>query len=87
MDWQAIETAPIEVNKHSEPMLIFCPGITSWNRYDGASPILVGRWTGFNWESDVGDVQEPFYDSEGTYFQREKLRPTHWMPLPREPGE
>lgn len=82
--WQPIETAPIKSRQISEPMILFCPGITSWNRHHMMPPIVVGIWTGGNWESDVGDVDQG-YESTGAYFVREVLRPTHWMPLPESP--
>lgn len=82
--WQPIETAPISRDVTSEPMLLYCPGITSWNRYVNASDILVGIWNGYTWESDVGDVDQG-YESTGAYFERELLQPTHWMPLPEPP--
>jgi hypothetical protein len=84
MTWQPIETAPIEANKPADPMLLFCPGVTSWNRYDNASAILVGAWGGRYWYSDIGDVDQG-YESTGAYFEREPLCPTHWMPLPAPP--
>lgn len=84
--WQPIETAQIEKGKQGEPMLLFCPGVTSWNRYEGASDILVGAWVGNGWQSDIGDVDQG-YESTGAYFEREWLSPTHWMPLPAEPNE
>ncbi len=84
MTWQTIETAPIKTGKLSGPFLLYCPGVTSWNRYEDASGILVGVWNGSAWESDIGDVDQG-YESTGAYFVREQLRPTHWMPLPPPP--
>jgi hypothetical protein len=40
---------------------------------------LTGSWYG-----DIGDVDQG-YESTGAYFEHEKLRPTHWMPLPAAP--
>lgn len=84
--WHPIETAPIKAREPSAPVLLYCPGVTSWNRYQNASPVLVGAWTGTAWESDVGDVDQG-YESTGAYFEREALRPTHWMPLPKPPAD
>lgn len=84
--WQPIETAPIKFKESGPPMLLYCPGVTSWNRYDDASPILVGAWDGHTWYSDIGDVDQG-YESTGAYFDREPLRPTHWMPLPPPPQQ
>lgn len=83
--WKRIETAPLD----GTPLLLFCPGINSWNRPTGAPDIVVGVWTsevysGTGWHSDIGDVDQG-YESTGAYFVHEMLRPTHWMPLPSIP--
>lgn len=83
--WKPIETAPISAGSQAAPMLLFCPGVTSWNRYSDASDILVGAWDGSAWYSDIGDVDQG-YESTGAYFVREPLQPTHWMPLPDPPA-
>ena len=93
MDWQPIETAPLDV-----PVLLYCPGVNSWNRKQGMPDIVVGMWewhflmTGYggeppqrgHWFSDIGDVDQG-YESTGAYFEHEALRPTHWQPLPEPP--
>jgi hypothetical protein len=85
MSWQPIETAPIKAGESARAMLLYCPGVNSWNRYEDASDILVGAWDGRNWFSDIGDVDQG-YESTGAYFEREPLHPTHWMPLPSPPN-
>lgn len=77
--WQPIETAPLD----GTPLLLYVPGVTSWNRESGMPDIVVGLWHGA-WYSDIGDVDQG-YESTGAYFEREMLRPTHWMPLPEPP--
>ena len=88
MKWQPIETAP----RDGTPLLLWCPGMCSWNRKDGMPDLVVGLWwvdpyssrdLGA-WYSDVGDVDQG-YESTGAYFEHESLRPTHWMPLPPPP--
>jgi hypothetical protein len=73
-------------------MLLYVPGVTSWNRPTGIADFIVGLWeTGyFNkedgaWVGDLGDVDQG-YESTGAYFVRETLSPTHWMPLPAPPA-
>jgi hypothetical protein len=78
-EWQLIETAPLD----GTPMLLFVPGVTSWNRANGMPDIVVGLWDG-GWVSDIGDVDQG-YESTGAYFVREVLSPSHWMPLPEPP--
>ena len=87
-DWQPIETAPLD----GTPLLLFCPGVTSWNRKGGMPDIVVGLWewetcrsqrTG-HWYSDIGDVDQG-YESSGAYFVYEELSPTHWAILPNPP--
>lgn len=84
MDWKPIETAPIVDGTLSVPMLLFCPGVTSWNRYPNASGQIVGIWDGGEWVSDIGDVDQG-YESTGAYFERVTLAPTHWQPLGEDP--
>lgn len=94
-EWLPIESAP----RDGGALLLYCPGMNSWNRKDGMPDIVVGLWDnddfatsndgGKTWEqggwySDVGDVDQG-YESTGAYFEHEKLRPTHWMPLPAPP--
>lgn len=83
-EWRPIETAPTD----GTPLLLFCPGINSWNRPRGAPDIVVGLWTKelftFGWYSDVGDIEHG-YESTGEYFVHERLRPTHWRLLPTPP--
>lgn len=95
-EWKPIEEAPTD----GTPVLLYVPGIISWNRKDGMPDIVVGIWaslgfgrTSFDngrtwhthgWFSDVGDVDQG-YESTGAYFEHEMLRPTHWMPLPSPP--
>jgi len=87
-DWQPIETAPL----NDEPVLLYCPGVKSWNRKDGMPDIVVGVWEwGWagrdgRWYSDIGDVDQG-YESTGAYFVHEELSPTHWMPLPEPPKD
>ena len=92
--WQPIETAPLD----DKPVLLFCPGITSWNRKNGMPDIVIGLWENHShgvaydgepiqvghWYGDIGDVDQGFNDS-GAYFVHAPLRPTHWMPLPEPP--
>lgn len=77
-EWQPIETAPFD----SVPVLLFCPGMNSWNRKRGMPDIVVGLWERHNgqisiggepfqdghWYSDVGDVDQG-YESTGAYFE------------------
>lgn len=85
-EWQPIEMAP----RNGAPLLLFCPGINSWNRPTGMSDIVVWLWEGNRgfgrdgWLSDLGDVDQG-YESTGAYFEHEILAPTHWMPLPGPP--
>jgi hypothetical protein len=83
--WQPIETAPLD----GTAVLLFCPGMNSWNRLEGLPDIVVGLWykdwDGRSaWKSDIGDVDQG-YESTGAYFVHEALRPTHWAPLPELP--
>jgi hypothetical protein len=82
--WQPIETAPL----NGTPLLLYVPGVNSWNRRAGMPDIVVGLWEGDQgggvWLSDIGDVDQG-YESTGAYFEHEVLRPTHWMPLPAAP--
>jgi hypothetical protein len=92
-DWQPIETAP----RDGTALLLFCPGVSSWNRKSGMPDIVTGLWENHcpvstdggpyemgSWFSDIGDVDQG-YESTGAYFEHERLRPTHWMPLPEPP--
>ena len=79
-DWQPIETAPLD----GTALILFCPGVNSWNRRDGMPDIVIGLWYGSSWQSDIGDVDQG-YESTGAYFVHEDLRPTHWQPLPELP--
>lgn len=83
-EWQPIETAPLD----GTPLLLFCPGMNSWNRLEAMPDIVVGAWTYSHseaqaWYSDYGDVD--YYESAGAYFMHVGLHPTHWMPLPQPP--
>jgi hypothetical protein len=82
--WRPIETAPLD----GTPLLLFCPGMNSWNRLSGMPDIIVGLWTSgpfeTGWYGDIGDVDQG-YESTGAYFERTQLSPTHWMPLPDDP--
>lgn len=84
MEWKPIESAPTD----GTPLLLFCPGVRSWNRLSGMPDVVVGMWTTSvrttGWFSDLGDVDQG-YESTGAYFEHEQLSPTHWMPLPEPP--
>ena len=84
-EWQPIETAPLD----GTPVLLFCPGISSWYRKTGMFDIMIGLWENggsySGWYSDIGDVGS--YESSEAYFVHERLRPTHWMELPEPPQE
>lgn len=84
-EWRPIETAPLD----GTAVLLYCPGLRSWNRVEGMPDVVVGLWYlgGIGqpfWCSDVGDVDQG-YESTGAYFEHEHLAPTHWMPLPDLP--
>ena len=81
-EWRPIETAPLD----GDPLLLYCPGVRSWNRKFGMPDIMVGMWDGRFWYSDIGDVDQG-YESTGAYFEHEELSPTHWMPLPLLPPD
>jgi hypothetical protein len=81
-EWKPIETAPL----NGTPLLLYAPGVTSWNRAAGMPDIVVGVWVGNGWHSDIGDVSQG-YESTGAYFEHEWLRPTHWMALPAPPTD
>jgi hypothetical protein len=85
MKWLPIESAPLD----GTPVLLYCPGMNSWNRLIGMPDIVVGLWDNDEmergWYSDIGDVDQG-YESTGAYFVREMLSPTHWMPLPEPPN-
>lgn len=78
--WMPIESAPLD----GEPVLLFVPGVRSWNRVSGMPDIVVGIWSEGYWYSDIGDIQGG-YESTGDYFEHEALQPTHWRPLPEPP--
>lgn len=86
--WRPIETGPLD----GTPVLLFVPGVTSWNRKEGMPDIVVGLFftrefsRGGRWYSDIGDVDQG-YESTGAYYVHEELQPTHWMPLPHPPQE
>ena len=83
--WKPIETAPLD----GTSVLLYVPGVNSWNRHEEAVDIVVGlfetkRYAPQGWVSDIGDVDQG-YESTGAYFVREILSPTHWQPLPEPP--
>jgi hypothetical protein len=67
MTWQPIASAPTD----GTPVLLYAPGMTSWNRKTGMPDIVVGKAEPFNrgiaWFCDVGDVDQG-YESTGAYF-------------------
>jgi len=85
--WQPIETAPLD----GTSVLLYVPGVNSWNRHEKAVDIVVGLfdssdWSSRGWVSDIGDVDQG-YESTGAYFVREVLSQTHWQPLPEPPQQ
>jgi hypothetical protein len=89
MSWQPIETAP----RDGTPLLLYCPGMNSWNRKQGMPDIVVGIWVDNScswergsWFSDVGDVGQG-YESTGAYFEHEHLSPKLWHLLPELPAK
>lgn len=94
MEWKLIDSAPKD-----RPILLYIPeGIqhnvdghpfqpTSWTK----SSYVVGRWShesallglSDGWYSDIG---WPISEYGDCGFEREKLYPTHWMPLPDYPS-
>lgn len=83
--WLPIETFEARPGVAAKPVLLFCPEMTTWARYENASSIVVGAWDGEIWESDVGEIEAGYEGEVCDRFVREALAPTHWMPLPATP--
>jgi hypothetical protein len=72
--WQPIATAP-----KNTPIRLYAQGGGFYDEDFNPSGSVEGQWTDGTW---CGAFWDPVHD---TWFRRDDIVPTHWMPLPAAP--